>query len=212
MSPSLALFALTAAVAVASPGPTTLLAAHHGARLGLRAAMPGVAGAVLSDVVLIAATAAGLSAVLQRSPLAFEVLRWLGAAYLGWLGCTLLRQPLRASAGNAGTDMSVARETAGRVLRRSFMVAVTNPKGYLFFGALLPAFIDTGAALPRQYLVLTVVFTAIDAVVLSCYAAAGAIGLGRRRGAVARRRFEQASGAALLAMGGALLLWRGQGV
>ena len=93
MNDSLLLFGGLALVTVATPGPTTLLALNHGARHGVAAALPGVAGAVLSDAVLIAAVAAGLGGLLATSATAFELLRWTGVVYLAWLGWRLLRSP-----------------------------------------------------------------------------------------------------------------------
>ena len=84
-------FCAVAFVTIATPGPTVLLALHNGSHHGFRGAVPGIAGAVLSDVLLIAATAAGLGALLLASEMAFRVLQWAGVAYLAWLGLALLR-------------------------------------------------------------------------------------------------------------------------
>lgn len=203
MNGGLLLFAGLALVTVATPGPTTLLTLNQGARHGLRAALPGVAGAVLSDFVLIAAVAAGLGGLLTQSAVAFEWLRWTGVAYLVWLGWRLLRPP--AAAALAAPRLKTG-EHATALCRRSFTVAITNPKGYLFFSALLPSFIDASTALWPQYLQLALVFAGIDAVVLLAWAAAGAAGA-HHLGPGALRRSEQASGIALMALAAGLALW-----
>ena len=90
MSLALLTFALAALLTVATPGPTSLLAFSNGARHGLRDAGFGIAGAVLSDLVLIAAVSAGLGVLLSTSQLLFSAVKWLGVAYLAYIGlcCT----------------------------------------------------------------------------------------------------------------------------
>lgn len=88
---TLLVFALVALVAIATPGPTVLLALTNGARYGVRRALPGMLGAVTSDFVLVGAVALGLGALLAASEFWFSVVKWLGAAYLAWLGWRLLR-------------------------------------------------------------------------------------------------------------------------
>ena len=77
-------------LAAATPGPTVLLALSNGSRWGLRAALPGMAGAVLSDAVLIAAVGLGAGALIAQSAFGFAVIKWAGVAYLAWLGLRLL--------------------------------------------------------------------------------------------------------------------------
>ena len=84
-------FSLVALVAIVTPGPTVLLALSNGTRLGLKRSLPGMLGAVLSDFVLIGAAAMGLGALLAASEFWFTVVKWVGAAYLAWLGLRLLR-------------------------------------------------------------------------------------------------------------------------
>src|SRR5688500_13226688 len=133
-------FTLVALIAIATPGPTVLLALANGSRFGLRRAVPGMLGAVASDFVLVGAVALGLGALLAASEFWFTVVKWVGAAYLAWLGLRLLRSKggLDLAASGAGQGDAAART----VFAKSFLVAVTNPKGYLFCSALLPQFID----------------------------------------------------------------------
>ncbi len=208
MDHSLALFAAAALATVASPGPTSLLALNNGARWGVRAALPGIAGAALSDLVLIAAVALGLGALLAATPWALEALRWAGAGFLGWLGLQMMRSAARQLpvAADAGPSPNAL---ASRVLFRSFSVAVSNPKGYLFFLALLPAFIQPQRPAIGQYVNLALTFAAIDATVLLGYATAGALGsarFGHRPGFT--QRLDLFSGLALLGMAVTLGLWQ----
>lgn len=208
MNDSLALFAAAAFVTVASPGPTSLLALNNGARWGLRAALPGIAGAALSDLVLIAAVALGLGALVATTPWLLEALRWAGAGFLAWLGLQLLRSPGSPQDGAPPATPPPAARPA-RVLLRSFSVAVSNPKGYLFFLALLPAFIQPQAPALAQYLGLAITFAVIDAAVLLVYASAGALGAARlSRSAQGARWLDRISGLALIGMAAALALWQ----
>jgi threonine/homoserine/homoserine lactone efflux protein len=88
---TLLLFSMVALVAIATPGPTVLLALANGSRYGVRRSVPGMLGAVVSDFVLVGAVALGLGALLAASEFWFSVLKWAGAAYLAWLGMRLLR-------------------------------------------------------------------------------------------------------------------------
>ncbi len=187
MNPSsLLAFALVALVTVATPGPTVLLAMSTGSRHGMRLAAVGIAGAVLSDFVLITTVALGLGALLAASELAFSVLKWLGVAYLVYLGVGLLRSRGSAdlSPGEAGDDK--ARRHAGRVFSKSLFVALGNPKGYLFFSALLPQFVSPSAPQLPQYLSLACTFALIDLAIMFGYATMGARAVRSLRGAAAK--------------------------
>lgn len=208
MSEPLLLFALVALVAIATPGPTVLLALANGSRYGVRGALAGMAGAVCSDFVLIAAVALGLGALLAASQFWFSVVKWLGVAYLAWLGVRLLR-----SKGTLDVPTAAAPTEQGRargVFARSFLVAATNPKGYLFFSAFLPQFIVPSQAQLPQYALLAVTFGTIDFAVMFGFAAAGAqaIRFLRAKGLL---WLDRVCGGALLALAGSLALYRRQG-
>lgn len=180
---TIATFALVAFVAIATPGPTVLLALANGSRFGVRRATFGMLGAVASDVVLVAAVALGLGAIFAASELVFSVVKWIGVAYLVFLGVMLLR-----SKGTVGhtSEHEGGRGSRRSVFLKSFLVAVTNPKGYLFVGALLPQFIDPAAPQLVQYVAIGLLFCAIDFVIMLAYAVLGtqAVRLLRRSGAL----------------------------
>jgi threonine/homoserine/homoserine lactone efflux protein len=205
MNQAVLVFAVVAFVGIATPGPTVLLALTNGSRYGVKASLPGMAGAVLSDFVLIGAVALGLGALLAASELWFSVVKWVGVAYLACLGIRLLR-----SAGTlvVPSDDSSPRPPSGRaIFGRSLLVAVTNPKGYLFFSAFLPQFIDPSEPQLAQYVTLAVTFASIDLFVMLAYAAAGAqaIRLLRAKGVL---WLDRICGGALLALAGSLALYR----
>ncbi|HUG23752.1 LysE family translocator [Piscinibacter sp.] len=198
-------FSVVALVAIATPGPTVLLALANGSRFGTRRSVPGMLGAVASDFVLVGAVALGLGALLAASEFWFTVVKWVGAAYLAWLGVRLLRS-------KGGLDVSASTpadaDAAPRaVFAKSFLVAVTNPKGYLFCSALLPQFIDAAAPQWPQYATIAVVFAGLDFAVMFVYAAIGAhaIRLLRRRAVL---WLDRCCGGALLLLSGSLLFYR----
>ena len=205
---TLAVFAAVAFVAIATPGPTVLLALSNGSRFGVRRSLPGMLGAVLSDFVLVGAVALGLGALLAASEFWFSVLKWVGAAYLAWIGWRMLRSTGSLSLPDDALEAGV-EAAPSRVLAKSFLVAVTNPKGYLFCSALLPQFIDPAAAQWPQYLAIALVFAGLDFTVMLAYAVVGAraVRLLRRRAVM---WLDRTCGAAMLALAGSLLFYRRQ--
>lgn len=204
---TLLVFAGVAFIGIATPGPTMLLALTNGSRHGVRASLAGMAGAVLSDFVLIAAVALGLGALLAASEFWFSVVKWLGVAYLAYLGARLL-------ISKGGIDVAALEAAAGpasrsRLFGRSFLVAVTNPKGYLFFSAFLPQFVSASAPQLPQYATLACTFAAIDLVMMAAYAAAGARAVRLLRGR-AVLWLDRCCGGALLALAGSLAFLRRQ--
>jgi threonine/homoserine/homoserine lactone efflux protein len=204
---TLLVFCAVALVAIVTPGPTVLLALANGSRFGVRRSLPGLLGAVLSDFVLVGAVALGLGALLAASEFWFGVLKYVGAAYLALLGIRLLRSQGGLQLPQDGAN---ARGTGRAIFLRSFLVAVTNPKGYLFCTALLPQFVDASAPQAPQYLVIAVVFALLDFAVMLGYAMAGARAV-RWLKAGAVQWLDRACGGALLALAGSLAFWRRAG-
>ena len=198
-------FALVAFIGIATPGPTVLLALTNGSRYGVRRATAGMIGAVLSDFVLIGAVALGLGALLAASEFWFTVVKWLGAGYLAFLGIMLLRSKGTIQVANEAGGAAPVSSAA--IFLKSFLVAVTNPKGYLFFTAFLPQFIDPTAPQASQYAMLALVFAAVDFTVMFGYALLGAKAAAflKRSGAV---WLDRLCGGALLALAGSLALYR----
>ncbi|MDE1991315.1 MAG: LysE family translocator [Rhizobiaceae bacterium] len=203
-----ALFAFIAVsfIGIATPGPTVLLALTNGSRYGVRRALAGMIGAVLSDFVLIGAVAIGLGALLAASEFWFSALKWAGAAYLAFLGIMMLRSKgmidgmLKASAEQArGTTLAIGL--------KSFMVAVTNPKGYLLFSAFLPQFIDPATPQLPQYAILALIFASLDFSIMLGYAIFGSQAV-RFLKAEGAKCLERVCGGALLALAGSLAFYR----
>ena len=198
-------FAAVAFIGIATPGPTVLLALANGSRYGMGRSIYGMLGAVLSDFVLIGAVAVGLGALLAASEFWFSVVKWVGVAYLAFLGVMLFR-----SQGTLDQSLQAAETGSGSsraIFLKSFLVAVTNPKGYLFFSAFLPQFIVPSEPQAAQYVALSLVFAAIDFTVMLGYALLGsqAVRLLKRSGAL---WLDRICGGALLALAGSLAFYR----
>ena len=153
-------FLLITAVLVIVPGPIVTLVIATGASRGIRAAMQTVIGTTLGNALLLGCIALGLNWILRTSAEVFDYMRWIGAAYLVWLGIQAWR--------HAGS-VSEAAPPRGHVYAwRGFVVALTNPKTIAFFTAFLPQFIDPALPVARQLIVMcavTVVLAgALDAV------------------------------------------------
>lgn len=202
---TLFLFSIVALVTIATPGPTVLLALSNGTRYGVRRAVPGMLGAVASDIVLVTAVALGLGALLAASEFWFSMLKWVGAAYLTWLGVQLLRS--KGGFEVPPADQLNPEHGARKVFMKSFLVAVTNPKGYLFCSALMPQFIDPNASQLPQYVAIGAVFCAVDFSVMLAYAFVGAKAIALLK-ASAVRWIDRVCGATLLALAGSLAFYK----
>lgn len=183
-----------------------LLALGNGSRFGVRRSIAGMLGAVASDFVLVGAAAIGLGALLAASEFWFSVVKWVGAAYLAWLGLRMLRS---TGTLTVPEDDGRSGNSARAIFLRSFLVAVTNPKGYLFVSAFLPQFIVPSQPQLPQYAVIAVLFAAIDFAVMFAYACAGAqaIRFLRDKGAL---WLDRICGGALIALAGSLAFYRRQ--
>ncbi|HCW18109.1 MULTISPECIES: LysE family translocator [unclassified Achromobacter] len=202
---TLLLFILASAVAIVTPGPTTLLALSNGSRHGVRAAGWGMAGAVLADLILVGAVASGLGVVLAASEVAFQLIKWVGAAYLAYLGWKMLRSDAALILPSAapGPDRPVGLSLG----LRSFMVALTNPKALLFMSAFLPQFIDPQAPLATQYAIVACVLATINILTMLVYAALGAQLVRAFQGS-GLRWLNRVCGSLMIGLAGTLALYR----
>jgi threonine/homoserine/homoserine lactone efflux protein len=189
-------FAAAAALLIVIPGPTTLMVMGHTMASGPRIGALSLIGVTLGDVCAITLSVLGFSALLAASATAFLVMKWIGAAYLVWIGVRLWR-----SAPAELRPLAQARTGAGRAIAQTFLVTLLNPKGILFFAAFLPQFIDPARPLWPQVLVFMVTFDVLAALIQGGYILA----MGRARGAIASPRLlknmNRAGGAMLVGAG-----------
>lgn len=169
---------------------------HHGFRLG---AWNGV-GMQAANFTSICLVSAGLGALLLASETLFTIVKWLGVAYLLYLGIVTWRSPARAFQ-DAGDDRA---RTPREVFARGFLVNITNPKGIIFFVAILPQFIDVDRPQAIQYAILAATTLAVDLVVMMGYTALAAKVLRVMRDPSRLRWVNRTLGSAFVAAGVAL--------
>jgi homoserine/homoserine lactone efflux protein len=226
---------LAAAVGLSlTPGPNGLLVLTHGMRFGWRRTLATAIGGVAGFMVLTAASMAGLGALLATSEKAFGIVKWIGAAYLIYLGITTWRAPAPVVAPAAERNEATERDETAEPLaavaavepmkpsatlaasavhpswrRRfaeGFIVAISNPKGLIFFAAFLPQFMQPGVALWLQFLILGGTFGLVELayeVVVASAAQRIAPWLGRNG-----RWFNRIAGATFVGIGGLLAMSR----
>jgi len=152
-----------------SPGPAVFYVVSQGVRGALRRSLPAAAGIISANAVYFALSATSLGAIIAASARFFTIAKWVGAAYLIYLGVKAL---LSANSTQA-VDLGAAAAAGDRDRRRVYLGAVTlqlaNPKALLFFLALLPQFIDTGRAVVPQMLILAATSMIPEFCILSTY-------------------------------------------
>jgi threonine/homoserine/homoserine lactone efflux protein len=183
-----------------SPGPNGLLALTHGALHGRRKALYTIFGGALGFVTIIALSMFGIGALLKTSLAWLTVMKWVGGAYLVWLGVQVWRSPPIG----IDTDEQIDERPSWSLFRQGALSALTNPKGILFFAAFLPQFIEPGRSLVVQFAIMASTFAAIEiATELFIASMAHRISPWLRR---VGRRFNQACGGIFVAIGAALPL------
>jgi threonine/homoserine/homoserine lactone efflux protein len=154
------IFALAALGLSFTPGPNGLLALTHGAIYGLRRTVATVLGGALGFLIVIAISMFGIGALLTVVPEVLTVLKWVGGAYLVFLGIMVWRSP----AITVGRDVERPSTAWWSLAQQGFLAAVTNPKGILFFVAFLPQFIDPQRDLGAQFAIMAATFIVIEIV------------------------------------------------
>lgn len=153
-----------AAVAVffATPPDTSqLLIISNSIRHGVRRSAFTIAGDLTANSLQMTAAAFGLAAIIATSASAFLWIKWLGVAYLLWIGVQLMRandEPAEATAQKSGR--------AFHLFRQGFVTSLANPFAVVFFGALFPQFIDPAVPVMPQLLILGLTYLVVDGVIL----------------------------------------------
>jgi len=187
-----------------SPGPGVFSSIssglHHGFRLGL---WNGV-GMQAANLLLVAIVSLGLGAILLASETLFTAVKWLGVAYLIYLGIVTWRAPAKGFE----EDRDDHARSAHEVFMRGFFVNITNPKGIIFFAAILPQFIDVARPQTQQYAILAATTFSVDLVVMMSYTALAAKVLRVMREPRHLRWVNRSLGGAFVAAGLALASFR----
>ena len=168
-------------------------------RFGVAKSLFTMLGASAGNLVLMLFSALGLGLVVQQAEWIFHAIKWIGAAYLIYLGIQLFTAP----AHNLSQDIPSIRNH--HLFAKSFMVAFTNPKGLIYFGALFPQFIDIQKTMLPQFTLLTSIFLLMDLVWMIIYAKGGSVIMRWMTSAIHQRLFNRICGSALIFTGVVLL-------
>lgn len=165
-------FLLASLLIAITPGPGAVISMSTGIRHGYRSALAVIAGLQAAILIHLSIVGVGLGAVLAASELAFSLVKFIGAAYLVWLGVEKWRGPAMP------VDAGLAPVRRQGLFLQGLLVNLTNPKAVIFIGALVPQFVNPGAPTLPQYSLIAVTLCLTDILIMSVYALA-ALRLGR---------------------------------
>jgi threonine/homoserine/homoserine lactone efflux protein len=198
-----AAFVVATVVLILAPGPAVSLIVANSLAYGTRRTMVSVAGISLATAMYLIVTFFSMASFLLLLAEWFDVLRWLGAAYLVYLG---VRMWMKRSG-----DLDVEATKAASPLRlfvQGFLVNATNPKLLIFYGAFFPQFIDAALPLKPQLAILSATFFVVAITLDSVYAVLGGRARLWFRSSFARRWVDRVSGTFLIGAGVGLALVR----
>ena len=192
------------------PGPGVLSSVTAGMRWGFRRALWNILGLELGSMILIGTVATGLGALLSASVVAFNLIKWLGAAYLVYLGVQQWRAPVRPLVADGPDEVSgnTRPATPARIFLRGLLINVSNPKAILFTLAVTPQFVDAGLPQWPQYLTIMATLLFTDTVSMSIYTALGARALQALRSPGVIRWTNRGFGSLFIGAGAALAAFR----
>ncbi len=191
-------FAAASTLLVLIPGPTVLLVLSYALTQGRRVALAMTAGVALGDLIAMTASLAGLGALVLASAALFTLLKWIGAAYLIYLGITLLRSAKTTTLGDLTPTAAI---TPGKVALHATTVTALNPKSITFFIAFVPQFITPDTALIPQFSILIATFVTIAGLNALIYALLADKMRTRLQNPTVLKWITTSGGTALIAMG-----------
>jgi threonine/homoserine/homoserine lactone efflux protein len=199
-----AVFLATAMVLLAIPGPAVLYVVTRSIEMGRSGGLASVAGITTGTIVHIALATAGLSSLILASHVAFDAVRYVGAAYLVYLGTRRL-----LTRGEETVEDETVPRTRARAYRQGIVVNLTNPKTIVFVFAFIPQFVDPGARhVWLQVLVLGLSFACLGFLSDSAYAFAAGTVADRLRGSRGIVRFQRwFGGSVLIGLGVVAAAW-----
>jgi homoserine/homoserine lactone efflux protein len=181
-----------------TPGPNMALFIANGTAHGTKAALLTVGGSTMGLAILVAAATLGMSSIMAFVAEWFDIIRWIGAAYLIWLGVSRLRAVMRSPA----VPVAALPIRRGRWFLQGVVASLSNPKVLLFLGAFFPQFINLSAAVEPQLALLAVSFVVtlamVDCIVVIAFGSAKGWLMG------GRARVAEGVSGVLLVVGG---LW-----
>lgn len=198
-------FAVASAIMVAIPGPTVLLVISYALGHGRRPALAIVAGVALGDFTAMTASILGVGALLAASATLFTALKWIGAAYLVYLGVKLWRAPVMTQ--DASGAPASALDTR-RAFLHAYVVTALNPKSIVFFVAFLPQFLDLAGNVPLQLVAFEATFLVLATVNAAAYALMASMARGAIRKPSVQKAVNRAGGTLMIMAGFIAAGWR----
>jgi len=160
------LFTLIATVTILSPGPGVLLTLTNSIRYGFFGAIGGIVGIAFGTFIVAGLSATSVGVILATSAMAFAVMKYIGAAYLIYLGIKLWRSPV--------TKLDTSSRTAGNIkvqFLEGLMIQLTNPKAVFFFMSIFPQFVDfSSSQYVSQFFILVVTYSSLNLLIHFLYA------------------------------------------
>lgn len=158
------------------PGPNSLFVLATAAQSGIASGYKAAGGVFLGDTVLMTLSAIGIASLLRTEPMFFIVLKYLGAAYLCWLGVNMLISAVRSMRNSPQVVEKIQqKKPASQPTRKAFLLSISNPKAILFFVSFFIQFVDPGYAHPGlSFLVLGLILQLISGIYLSLLIFTGA--------------------------------------
>ena len=201
-------YAVAATVIIIIPGPTILLVIVQSLIHSRRSALPLVLGVTCGDAVAVGLSITGLGALLAASSTLFVLVKWVGAAYLIYLGVSLWRDKGGKIARNAHNARNARNAHAPpptasprKLFLHAFFVTTFNPKGIIFFIAFLPQFVNPDSNVSAQLFILAATFVVLGSINASLYAIFADKLKAFLENNKARRWFNRCGGTALVAAG-----------
>ena len=197
------LFLITDLMFCLTPGPATMVAVSHalplGPRGGMRGALGPIVGVNIGNFIWYGLTAFGLIALIATVPTAYSVLRWLGVAYLAWMGLQMFR------GGTSALNRQPARSASfGKGFLNGLAVHMSNPKALLFYTVFIPPFIDPDGNVLLQFAILAGLTVLTETTGLTFYAAIASKARNLGDADQAQPMFQKV--AAVILIGAALIL------
>lgn len=187
-----------------TPGPGVFSSISSGLRHGFRLGLWNGVGMQAANLILVGVVSLGLGAILLASETLFTIVKWLGVAYLICLGVVTWRSRPTGFEEDRDDHARTARE----VFVRGFLVNITNPKGIIFFTAILPQFIDMAREQLAQYAIFAATTFSVDLVVMMAYTGLAAKVLRVMKDPARLRWINRGLGGAFVAAGLALASFR----
>ncbi|WP_422847425.1 LysE family translocator [Acidovorax sp. M14] len=207
-----ALLFVPVAIAISlTPGPNNFCGLNNGIRAGVGPALIATVGRAAAFAIFLTVSAVGLGAMLLASEAAFTAVKWVGAAYLFWLGWKAWHS--REFSGLALDDAPSGALASGQpaqfslraLITQEFLLGITNPKAIILFAAIFPQFIDPAQPAARQFLVLGSIYLGSEFVSTAVYASFGRQIRRFIRTSRGVARLNKATGGFFMGAGGLLL-------